>query len=114
MNITVTAHMALRPTTPLSCSKMISCRQVVGANLDQIGMKPFQKPSGPSFLNILTAQSPKPLYSLTSDGWFISLVLMMSNGETVMVMKKPAENADMNCRGIPSGANGFINYLQVS
>jgi len=41
-------------------------------------------------------QSPKPLYNLASDGWFINLVLMISNGDTVMVMKKPAEKADMN------------------
>jgi len=77
-------------------------------------MKPFQNPRGPSFLKILAAQSPKPLYSFASDGWFISLVLMISNGDTVIVMKKPAENADMNCSGTPSGTNGFMAYLQVS
>ena len=75
---------------------MINWRQVVGANLDQIGMKPFQKPVGPSFCKIFMAQSANPLYSLASDGWFISLVLMMSNGETVQVMKNPAEKADIN------------------
>ena len=87
---------------------------MVGANLDQMGMKPFQKPRGPSFFKIFAAQSTNPLYSLASDGWFISLVLMMSNGETVQVMKNPAVNADMNWRGIPSGTCGLRVYLQVS
>ena len=68
----------------------------MGANLDQIGIKPFQNPRGPSFWKIFIAQSVNPLYSLASTGWFISLVLMISNGETVMVMKNPAEKADIN------------------
>jgi len=54
-------HILPNPTTFLSCSKIMSWRQVVGANLDQIGMNPFQNPSGPSFLKIFMAQSPNPL-----------------------------------------------------
>lgn len=41
------------PITDRSCSKMINCKVVVGANLDQIGMNPRQKVSGPSCVAIL-------------------------------------------------------------
>jgi hypothetical protein len=37
---------------------------------------------------------------------------MISNGDTVQVIKNPAVNADMNCNGIPFGIPAaFITYL---
>lgn len=36
----------------LSYSNAINCMHVVGANLDQIGMKPFHKPPTPSVLQM--------------------------------------------------------------
>ena len=70
--------------------------QVVGANLDQIGIKPLQNPSGPSFAKIFEKQSTNPLQILASCGWFINLVLMISNGDTVHDMKNPAVKAAVN------------------
>jgi hypothetical protein len=45
------------PIKPRICSKMMSCRVVVGAKRDQMGMKPRQRVWGPSWVTILEKQS---------------------------------------------------------
>ena len=85
------------PIIARNCSKITNCSVVVGANRDQMGMKPRQKVSGPSVVAILTMQSKALLYNLASAGWFIRRVRTMSKGETVTVIKNPAVTADKNC-----------------
>lgn len=53
----------------LSCSKVISWRQVVGANLDQIGMKPLYNPPNPSVL-MMWIKQPKRLLNYFSSPSF--------------------------------------------
>lgn len=56
-----------------------------------------------------------PLYKTTSLGWFITRVLTISKGVTVVAIKNPAVNAAINYKANPSLIPYYFKlYLQVS